>query len=223
MIYVYAFCPSPSTPLAMPKGIAHPVVQVVSGGQLGAIAEFDLDVSQLKEDDQQLMDAVLSHDHVLGHLFNQTVLLPLRFGTQFKSKEALQNYLQIHQDTYLQRLEMLSNKAEYLVKLAPKSFPLSPINETLKGRAYFLAKKERLQAQTQAQVQQDGELQQFLAHLQTANVEFIQSASHEGEERLHILSMRDPAIAKAQLTHWQKLIPSWQIHCSQPLPPYHFA
>ena len=222
MIYVYAFCPSPLAPLSIPEGIAHPV-QLVSVGLLGAIAEFGLDVSELKEDDQQLMAAVLKHDHVLGNLFAQTALLPLRFGTQFKGEGFLQAYLETHQETYLHRLEALSDKAEYLVKLAPKPVAPPPLAETLKGRAYFLAKKERLQIQTQAETQQEEELQQLLAHLQLTHVKYVQSPPHEGEERLHVLSMRDPAIATVQLSHWQQLIPSWQLYYSEPLPPYHFA
>ena len=207
----------------MPAGIAHPTVQLVSGGQLEAIAEFDLDVSHIKDDDQQLINAVLTHDRVLGQMFTQTVLLPLRFGTQFTSRDALRTYLQTHQASYLQRLEVLGDKAEYLVKLAPNPLKLPPLDETLKGRDYFLAKKNRLQRQAQAQAQQDEELQRFLAHLQTTGVAFVQSTPQEGEERFHILSMRDIAIAEAQLTAWQQLVPSWQLYCSEPLPPYHFA
>lgn len=223
MIYVYAFCPSPAEPLSMPEGIAHPAVQLMLEGALGAIAEFDLDIAQLREDDHQLMEAVLSHDRVLGQLFTQTMLLPLRFGTQFTSETSLRTYLQTHQEAHRQRLATLADKAEYLIKLMPKSPELPSLDNTLKGRDYFLAKKRRLQAQTQAQTQQSGEFQQFLAYLQTVDAEVIQSEPNQAEERLYILSSRDPAIATAQFSDWQQRIPSWQLYCSEPLPPYHFA
>lgn len=223
MIYVYAFCPKPSIPLSLPVGITSAPVQLISVGDLGAIAELDVDVSHIKDDDQQLMTAVLNHDRVLGHLFTQTVLLPLRFGTQFIHQASLQSYLQTHQLTYLQRLDALANKAEYLVKLAPKSVAVPPVDSTVTGRAYFLAKKTRLQAQTQVQLQQTDELHHFLETLHTSHIAYVQSSPQEGEERLHLLLMRDPDRATAQLADWQRQLPSWDLSCSQPLPPYHFA
>jgi len=223
LIYVYALCPPLPETLPLPAGIAHASVQLVTAGELSAIAEFDLDVSHLKDDDQQLMQAVLVHDHVLTQMFAATVLLPLRFGTQLTDEAALVAYLQEHQVTYQSRLAALANKAEYLVKLTPNPIELPPLDESLKGRDYFLAKKQRLQAQTQAQTQQNDELQRLSDHLQDRDMPFVQSAPQAEEERLHVLAHRDRAIAQAQIAEWQALIPSWQITCSEPLPPYHFA
>ena len=91
MIYVYALCPTPGESLSLPQGIAQPVQLLVAEG-LGAIAEPEVDVAQVREDDAQLMEAVLAHDRVLGQLFAQMPLLPLRFGTQFKDLSSLQTF-----------------------------------------------------------------------------------------------------------------------------------
>jgi hypothetical protein len=221
MIYVYAFCPVPDSPLSLPEGIAHPEVQLTAVDKIGAVAEPDVDVSHVREDDAQLMNAVLAHDRVLGHLFDQTVLLPLRFGTQFTSRASLETFLVNHQHTYRQRLDALQDRAEYLLKLTPQLPAVS--DETLKGREYFLAKKQRLQAQATLREQRDVEYQQFLSYLQESNILFVQSAPQDDEMRLHVLLGRDGAIAGERVSAWQVTLPSWQLSCSQPLPPYHFA
>ncbi|MEM1291107.1 MAG: GvpL/GvpF family gas vesicle protein [Cyanobacteria bacterium P01_H01_bin.162] len=222
MIYVYALCPTPGESLSLPQGIAQPVQLLVAEG-LGAIAEPEVDVAQVREDDAQLMEAVLAHDRVLGQLFAQMPLLPLRFGTQFKDRSSLQTFLHSHQQTYLQRLQTLQDRAEYLLKLSPQPYAAPAVDETVRGREYFLAKKRRLQEQTAALAQQQGELQSFLTTLTAAHIPFVQSAPQEEEERLHILLSRDALTAQTLLAEWQRQLPTWQLVCSEPLPPYHFA
>ena len=222
MIYVYALCPTPGESLSLPQGIAQPVQLLVAEG-LGAIAEPEVDVAQVREDDAQLMEAVLAHDRVLGQLFAQMPLLPLRFGTQFKDLSSLQTFLHSHQQTYLQRLQTLQDRAEYLLKLSPQPYAAPEVDETVRGREYFLAKKRRLQEQTTALAQQQEELQSFLTTLTAAHIPFVQSAPQEEEERLHILLSRDALTAQTLLAEWQRQLPTWQLVCSEPLPPYHFA
>ncbi|MGD1927718.1 MAG: GvpL/GvpF family gas vesicle protein [Leptolyngbyaceae cyanobacterium] len=222
MIYVYALCPTPGESLSLPQGIAQPVQLLVAEG-LGAIAEPEVDVAQVREDDAQLMEAVLAHDRVLGQLFAQMPLLPLRFGTQFKDLSSLQTFLHSHQQTYLQRLQALQDRAEYLLKLSPQPYVAPEVDETVRGREYFLAKKRRLQEQTTALAQQQEELQSFLNTLTAAHIPFVQSAPQEEEERLHILLSRDAMTAQTWLAEWQRQLPTWQLVCSEPLPPYHFA
>jgi len=223
MIYVYALCPSPATPLSLPEGIAHSEVELVVVGQLGAIAEAEIDIAQVKEDDAKLMDAVLAHDRVLGHLFSQMPLLPLRFGTQFKDEASLETFLENHETTYRERLNTLQNKAEYLLKLSPKPVEMPEIDSRLKGRDYFLEKKRRIQAHAAAVQQQEAELQNFLDALEQAGIPFVESAPQEGEERLHILLNRNMDSTEALMTDWQQLLPNWHLVGSEPLPPYHFA
>ncbi|MGD1940598.1 MAG: GvpL/GvpF family gas vesicle protein [Leptolyngbyaceae cyanobacterium] len=222
MIYVYALCPTPGESLSLPQGIAQPVQLLVVEG-LGAIVESEIDVAQVREDDAQLMEAVLAHDRVLGQLFAQLPLLPLRFGTQFKDRSSLQAFLQNQQQTYLQRLQALQDRAEYLLKLSPQPYVAPEVDETVRGREYFLAKKRRLQEQAAALAQQQEDLQNFLAALTTANIPFVQSPPQEEEERLHILLSRDAMTAQTLLAEWQRQLPTWQLVCSEPLPPYHFA
>ncbi|HEY9889939.1 MAG TPA: GvpL/GvpF family gas vesicle protein [Candidatus Obscuribacterales bacterium] len=223
MLYVYAFCPPLPTPSALPTGITGAAVQVVTVDTLGAIAESGVDVAQLKADDDQLMQAVLTHDRVLNDLFAQVPLLPLRFGTQFNDEEALSTFLHQHSATYQARLTALCDRAEYLLKLTPQPLPLPDLDPNLKGRDYFLAKKERLQAQTAAVTQQSAEFEAFLAQLEAHQTPFVLSTPQDTEERLYLLLSRDAAATQTAVAQWQQQLPTWQLGCSEPLPPYHFA
>jgi len=223
MIYLYALCPSLAVSLAPPVGIGDSPVEVLTIEPLGAVIERDVDVAQLKEDDAKLMEAVLAHDRVLGHFFSQTPLLPLRFGTQFKDIDSVKSFLADQGETYRQRLEHLQDKAEYLVKLMPQPLEMPAIADELKGRDYFLAKKQRLQAQTAALNQQAEELQQFFDYLASHQIPCVRSTPQETEERLHVLLSRDADATQAFMLTWQQQLPTWQLVCSEPLPPYHFA
>lgn len=223
MIYLYALCPSTTVFPDPPFGIGDSQVEVLAIEPLGAVIERNVDVAQLKEDDQKLMAAVLAHDRVLGHFFAQTPLLPLRFGTQFQDIDSVSAFLAEQGDTYRQKLDHLQGKAEYLVKLTPQAIELPAIADDLKGRDYFLAKKQRLQDQTATLNQQQTDFQQFLSALDAAGIPFVQSAPHDTEERLHVLLSRDVDVTEQFMLTWQQQLPTWQLVCSEPLPPYHFA
>lgn len=222
-IYVYGFCPVPTRgTLELPEGIASPTY-LTQVGDLGAIAEAGLDIPALKDNDQQLMTAILSHDRVLQEIFDQGSVLPLRFGTQFAHQAALAAYLQHHQTQHLQQLSQLASKAEYLIKLTPQPIGTPSPSETLTGRAYFLDKKRRLQAQTAHQQQQQQQLDALLAHLQQTYGDVVLSPAQEGQQRLHLLGDRQPTFVDSALGQWQAIAPAWEIDCSAPLPPYHFT
>lgn len=223
MIYLYALCPSLAVSSGFPEGIGTAPVEVLTVGPLGAVIEPDVDIAQIQADDTQLMTAVLAHDRILGHFFTQTPLLPLRFGTQFKDLDSVKTLLSAQGETYRQKLDYLQDKAEYLVKLIPQPLDLPEIATDLRGRDYFLAKKQRLQDHTIALHEQADHLQRFLADLQAANIPLVQNAPQDNEERLHVLLSRDAETTQQLMKTWQEQLPTWQLLCSEPLPPYHFA
>lgn len=223
MIYLYALCPSLAVSSDLPEGIGASNVEILTVASLGAVIERDIDIAQIQADDTKLMAAVLAHDRVLAHFFDQAPLLPLRFGTQFRDVDSVKTFLASQGAAYRQKLDRLQDKAEYLVKLIPQALEMPAIAPDLKGRDYFLAKKQRLHAQTAALNQQADELQEFLTALAAANIPVVRSAPQDNEERLHVLLSRDAAKTQQFMTTWQQQLPTWQLICSEPLPPYHFA
>jgi hypothetical protein len=223
MIYLYALCPNSTVADDLPEGIGTAPVEVLTVGRLGAVIEREVDITQIQADDSRLMAAVLAHDRVLNHLFTHIPLLPLRFGTQFNDIDSVITLLEAEGETYHQKLSHLQDRAEYLIKLVPQSLELPEIASDIKGREYFLAKKQRLQDHTAALNQQADELQNFLTDLTTQNIPLVRSTPQDNEERLHVLLSRDNEVTQQLVSAWQEKLTTWQVVCSEPLPPYHFA
>ncbi|MBD2259618.1 GvpL/GvpF family gas vesicle protein [Pseudanabaena sp. FACHB-2040] len=221
-LYVYAVCRLPAAGLTLPLGIERETI-LVTVEEMAAIAEPGLDLAALQADDQRLLTAVLTHDRVICDLFNQTTLLPLRFGIQL-APDSLEKHLQDNLETYRRRLTTLVDKAEYQVKLTPAEIALPPLPEGLTGRDYFLAKKNRLQEQAVEQQRQQDELNRLVADIQAAYPKIRTGESDEGIPRLYLLLGKDQAQPLLQAAEsWQRQSPHWQIALSEALPPYHFV
>lgn len=221
-LYLYAVCLLPDQPLALPAGLqADTLLMTVEN--VGAIAELHIDLAVLQADDQRLLTAVLSHDRVIGEIFQQTTVLPLRFGTQMTSLEGLQAHLQTNLSAYRTKLKQLSGKAEYQLKLEPATISLPPLPEGLKGRDYFLAKKQRLEDQTQALQQQQVQLDDLLDRIRQDYPDSVQSPHEDGARVFVLVDHANVPILHQQAQTWQAGSPAWQIILSEALPPYHFV
>ncbi|KGF73299.1 hypothetical protein DO97_20955 [Neosynechococcus sphagnicola sy1] len=224
-MYTYAFCHTPTTPLRFPAGFANPVA-LISQGEIAAVVEPALFPDGLPEEDQQLIQAVVSHDRVLRELFAQIPLLPLRFGTRFGSCEALLSYLDSHRQDYLEKLASVAGKAEYILKLIPQPFAPAPPSapEVGQGREYFLAKKQRYQTQLAQQQQQIEERQAVIAAIAQFYPDLRAGEVQDQGERFYLLIdlALEPTLDQ-QLQVWQTLSPHWQLQRSEALPPYHFV
>jgi hypothetical protein len=221
-IYLYSICPTPSQPLPLPLGLAEPTQLIVVNG-IAALIETGIDLESLQTDEPRLLNAVLSHDRVICELFQQTPLLPLRFGTQIASLEHLKAHLASQKADYTAKLNLLAPKVEYQVKLIAQEVALPPLPEGLTGRDYFLAKKQRIQDQGDAQEQQQLELGQILDAIAGTYGDCIETEAPAGEARVYILVDR----GQDSLARWVEELRSqtthWQIMLSEPLPPYHFV
>ena len=221
-IYLYSICPTPSQPLPLPLGLSEPTQLIVVDG-IAALIETGIDLETLQTDEPRLLNAVLSHDRVICELFQQTPLLPLRFGTQIASIDHLKAHLASQRADYIAKLNILAPKVEYQVKLIAQDVPLPPLAEGLTGRDYFLAKKQRLQDQGEAQEQQQIELGQILDAISSAYGDCIETEAPAGEARVYILVDREQDNLPQWMDDLRSQITHWQILLSEPLPPYHFG
>ncbi|NEQ96261.1 MAG: gas vesicle protein [Cyanothece sp. SIO2G6] len=223
-MYAYAFLKVPDPSAKLPMGIESASTLVVCN-QIAALVEPDLAVDDLRESDERLVRAVVDHDRVIQELFTITTVLPLRFGTVFLSEQHLMEHLHDRQAHYSAQLERLEGKAEYLVKLQPLPFPQdNPESETQTGRKYFLAKKQRYQAQTQYKQQQQQELDDYVERLRQQGLEVLQGEGDDEVERLYILGDRPQSADTMQpLPDQVEQYTTWQIAVGDPLPPYHFV
>lgn len=221
-MYIYAFLLNLARPLDLPEGIWGSL-ELVCLDQLAALVEPDLTADSLQHD-RQLMQAVLSHDRVIQEVFQQTTVMPLRFGTYFVSRQGLMDHLQSHQVKYLEQLTYLEGKAEYVLKIVPAPFPEpSAVPETT-GKAYFLAKKQLYQAQANWQQQQQVELQALISRVSEYCPHRVRGEAIEGIERIYLLSSQPEAQALADSLQKRQLqFCDWELSLEQPLPPYHFV
>lgn len=223
-MYAYAFLKVPDPSTKLPMGIESDSTLVICN-QIAALVEPNLAVDDLRENDERLVRAVVDHDRVIQELFTIATVLPLRFGTVFLSEQHLVEHLHDRQAHYTAQLERLEGRAEYLVKLQPLPFSQDDAEpETQTGRKYFLAKKQRYQAQTQYKQQQQQELDHYVDSLRQQGLEILQGEGDEEVERIYILGDRPPsADTVQQLQDQAEQYTTWQVSVGNPLPPYHFV
>ncbi|MCU0523572.1 MAG: GvpL/GvpF family gas vesicle protein [Elainella sp. Prado103] len=222
-MYTYAFLLN-ETPLELPEGIWGSL-ELVGVDRLAALIEPELQLESVQQSDRQLMQALLSHDRVIQEVFQQTTVLPLRFGTCFVSRARLLEHLQTHQLEYLEKLDYLQGKAEYVLKFSPLPYVEPTLESGLAGKAYFLAKKQLYQKQAAWQQQQQAELQSLHSLVEEHYPEAIRGGSAEdGIERVYLLLTGKTAIQlQAHLQVWQPQFSTWELSLSNTLPPYHFV
>ncbi|MGI0487160.1 GvpL/GvpF family gas vesicle protein [Pantanalinema rosaneae CENA516] len=222
-MYLYALLPAPASELHLPEGLITQV-QRLDAGKMVAVVEPEIALEPLEQDDRQLLQAILTHDRVVRELFAQTTVLPFRFGTCFTSSTNLLEHLTAMATDYLTTLQQLEGKAELTLKLTRLEPPTLEVSPDLKGKDYFLAKKQQYQQQQAFQQQQMQELEQITTAIGqvAANISF--QPNHTANESLYILLAR-PAIAELQqsVSQWQQQYPLWQFSLSEALPPYHFV
>jgi hypothetical protein len=220
--YTYAFLETPAAVLDLPVGIGVSVLLISHAG-VSALVEPEVSLESLQNDDERLIQAVLSHDRVICELFRQTTILPLRFGTSFVSKESLLTHLEFHAEEYLEKLRQLNGKAEYMLKFIPRTLDEPVITPEAGGRQYFLAKKQRYQTQQDFQIAQTAEWDRAV-HLITQIYKSAIVVQPQGEEaRIYLLvSRQDEPLLAEQFLAWQKACSRWELQLGEALPPYHF-
>lgn len=225
-MYTYAFFKTPSSSLQLSEGIAGRL-EIITIQGLSALVEPDFEFETIEKDDTQLVQAVLTHDRVICDLFWQVTILPLRFGTQFLSRDRLLKHLSKNATQYLDKLNQLEGKAEYRLKLTPIEIELPndpEMNGKLKGREYFEAKRQHFQLQLDQQELQRQEFQRILTEIEQTYPDTMRKAGADGVEKLYLLVNKQEEMELYQhLDEWQQHYPHWELGLGEALPPYHFV
>jgi hypothetical protein len=225
-MYIYVFFATPQTPLTLPAGLTAES-ELISQDGISVLVEPKLTPEHLRDGtDQFQLQAILWHDHVTQMMFQQTTVLPVPFGTFLVSRDALLAHLTNKASDYLQTLTRLQGKAEYTLKLIPvDTEAIAPsIPQEVTGKDYFLAKKQRYQAQSQLKQQQQENFQTLLQAIATTIPDHQHPTPQDGQERIHLLCDRhQSAELEILVQQWQATCPTWTLTLSDPLPPYHFT
>jgi hypothetical protein len=227
MIYAIAILLNSTTPQTKLVALMG-MVEYIQCDRLVMVVIRGLDIEQLKSSGEEtLIRAVVEHDRLICQLFTTNTLLPLRFGTAFKSQDLLEAYLRSNYAELITKLEQLQGCSEYLLTLTllesdsvkTNSKPEQP---QLKGKDYLLAKRSHYLAEQAKRSQQQQECQDLMALVPTSQ----QVISPQAEEflRAYFLATSDRmSELGAAISKWQSEFPHWQLELSNPLPPYHFC
>lgn len=222
-VYAYAFLKTPPVELELPLGI-NQGVQLVPGKQICAVVELDVDVNRLQGDDALLVQAIVAHDRTLGELFAQQCLLPLRFGTLFRSLQALQEHLVTREAEYLEKLDRFVGQGEYILKCLKRPEPESEISTEVRGKAYLLAKKQRYQATQAFQNEQAAQWDWIRRQVTQLYPEAIATELEDQSHRIFLLApMQEEPLLYERFQEWQQTCSAWELQLGDALPPYHFV
>ncbi|MGB3492890.1 MAG: GvpL/GvpF family gas vesicle protein [Elainellaceae cyanobacterium] len=222
-LYTYAFVRQSEDPLSLPVGIQQQP-QFLSAGQLLAVVEPELDIERLQANDEQLIQAVIAHDRVIQSVFEQTVVLPLRFGTCFTSADRLLEHLEQRSPAYEKFLFDFAGKAEYTLKVSPVDPPVEPEVTQAKGKEYLLQKKRQYQAQTSFQQRQQDEFDQLLQLIEEQYSVESGNSLDSDIRRINLLCDRhDEVLLRNRYQTWSEICTCWELSLSEALPPYHFV
>ncbi|GAB4217090.1 MAG: hypothetical protein OHK0012_20700 [Synechococcales cyanobacterium] len=197
-------------------------LEIVSGDGLTAAGETLEDVNILQRSDEVLLRSALRHDQVICQLFSMTPVLPLRFGTCFRSVDKLLDYLGQHHQVYRQCLEQLGERAEYLLKAFVETSAESLVSTPASGTDYLRTRRQQFlqQQHTQQQVSQEQDNLKQLWPLPWPRL----TLPPQGDEQHREYFLLSPAEAEEALhlsQNWQAQYPHWQLQWSTALPPYH--
>ncbi|MCT7966773.1 GvpL/GvpF family gas vesicle protein [Laspinema sp. D1] len=222
-VYTYAFLKTPPVELELPLGIGQ-LVQLVPGKQICAVVELDVDINRLQGDDALLVQAIVAHDRTLGELFQQQCLLPLRFGTLFRSLQALQEHLVTREAEYLEKLDRFVGYGEYILKCLPCPEPEFEISTEVRGKAYLLAKKQRYQATQAFQNEQSAQWDWIRGQVTQWYPQAIASDLEDQSHRIFLLvHKQEEALLYERFQEWQQTCSAWELQLGDALPPYHFV
>lgn len=222
-VYVYAFLKTPPVELELPLGIGQSV-QLVTGTQISAVVEFEVDIQRLQGDDARLVQAIVAHDRTLGELFQQQCLLPLRFGTLFRSLQALQEHLVTREEEYLEKLERFVDQGEYILKCIPRPEPEFEISTAVRGKAYLLAKKQRYQGIQAFQNEQAAQWDWMRRQVTEWYPEAIATDLEDQSHRIFLLvHKQEEPLLYERFQQWQQTCSAWELQLGDALPPYHFV
>ncbi|MDJ1168442.1 GvpL/GvpF family gas vesicle protein [Roseofilum sp. BLCC_M154] len=224
-MYTYALIKTPETALELPPGLVGDL-EMVATEKLAAITEPKLSPTKMEalvQDDGLLEQAYIHYGVVVCDLFAKTTILPLKFYHCFGDRRALEDHLTTHQERYLKTLNSLEGKGEYILKAFPKALELPPLDKEQKGKAYFMAKKQRYQQQQECQNQQEAQWEKLTDQILALYPAAIIPEPQDEKRQLFWLGEKDGrSDLEKKLITWQELCPDWELNLSDPIPPYDF-
>jgi len=159
--YVYGVVPAdaPAGLFAAAQGIDEAPVELVAEGDVAAIVnrvplrEFGEEPLRRNLEVPEWLEAkVRAHDRVLSQAVRQTALVPLRFGTVYRSEDGVRAMLRARADELRGGIERLQDRLEFGVKAFLHERATTETAAPATGRDYLLQKQRERDASALADV-----------------------------------------------------------------------
>jgi hypothetical protein len=96
----------------------HAVTTLYEGGVVAVVG--DVVVAEFSEENLQTLSWVASragrHEAIVASVMESSPVLPVKFGTIFRSRSSLRQFLERHRQDMMQALDQLSDKTEWSIK-----------------------------------------------------------------------------------------------------------
>lgn len=144
VLCLHALVPEGATPAPEPVHARIP---------LGPVTALVSAMPEALADEGASLDALLSHDLLLGCYLAQGPVLPVRFGSCFRDEDALREALAPQAEALAGRLAALDGLAEYALTVEPGAAPApapEPAEKPASGRAFLKARKAQRDGRAEA-------------------------------------------------------------------------
>ncbi len=236
VLYLYGITRAPEKPVTIrgPGVDGSSAVESVNVEGLAAwysavsAVEFAEELAQRMENLEWLADSSVRHQRVVGQIYEETAIVPARFGTVFVSLDNLKKDAASRARETRDILERVADAEEWGVKVIRKRPVASPGAVSASSGAEYLRKKAALQQRRETAVSSDiiefaNELSQLSAA--AAAVGKVSAAQRDLEWQAAFLikkseKARWDAVLRQYATKWSE---SREIQCTGPWPPYSFV
>jgi hypothetical protein len=197
-------------------------------------SEFGDDALAVHLNDRSWVERVaMEHQAVVQQLVPVATVVPLRFGSLHRTRDAVEEFLHVNRDGYLAALERLRGRVELGVKvwLAPPP-PVSSAEEAATGREYLERRRAAKQEAAERRKSIDGRLrsihERLLAAAEDAVLNRPQPRELTGDVRemainaAYLVAAGDDALA-VQVELLRTEHPDLVFEVTGPWAPYNFA
>ena len=232
----YAYCIGEK--LAFPELARHrkpiPMESVlgVSGNQVFVYPASDLAVIVSEHNPQEPLNQRSGVDHarVIADCFQQSTVLPFRFGTVFNDDESLRKSIRSNQRQFLGNIEKLRGKTEMHLKVFVDDCSSHAVDKHAPaegpGREYFTSLRENAGRQRERQTRARAVSFQMHRLFMPLDEEVSCRLTESGKMMLDIAHLIDRKCVERYLNKFSTtsaLMRQYQMQLSGPWPPYHFV
>lgn len=221
MIYLYA--------LASARGLTSPAQPGLDGAPVRVVDHVGLSAVVSERGGSALVadtDSMWAHERVVEEVMDATTVLPVRFGTQFRTEAELRQTLERSGEALVAALARLAGKVELGVRALWPAEPDPGQPRPDSGRGYMMARLEAMR--------RGADRRQRAAAVASALHDPLARLAHDSTRRVlvtdRLVLSGAYLVSKDRIGEFRDVVaeleaahPELEVFCTGPWPPYSFA